>query len=214
MTCTLERFQKDTAEHQLTISLDEGLHRNLRISRPQSSAYHYNITTWPGYLCISGDMGCFVFQRVEDMFTFFRGKPDEINPGYWQEKVQAGAGFEGSAAITAEPDFAAYDKRLMEYLDDFIDGLDPDVVEDAEKIEQATEAVEYFKKYRENSEWDIVSRINNWDASEAGGMVLEDFWEGHRSLQKFSFHYIWCCYAIVHAIALYDAVKASEVAHG
>lgn len=212
MTCTLERFQKDTAEHQLTVRLDDGLHRNLRISKPQSSAFHYNITTWPGYLCISGDMGCFVFQGTEDMFTFFRGKPDEINPGYWQEKVQAGTGYNGAEAITTEPDFEAYDKRMMEYLDYFIDGLDPDVEEDAEKIAQATEAVEDFKKYRENSEWDIVARINNWDASDAGGMELEDFWEGHRSLQKFRFHYIWCCYAIVHAIALYDAVKAGEVA--
>lgn len=212
MTCTLERFQKDTAEHQLTVLLDSGLHRNFRVAKPQSSAFHYNITTWPGYLCISGDMGCFVFQRTEDMFTFFRGKPDEINPGYWQEKVQAGTDYNGAEAITSEPDFESYDKRMTEYLDYFIDGLDPDVEEDAEKIEQATEAVEDFKRFRENSEWDIVARINNWDASDAGGMELEDFWEGHHGLQKFRFHYIWCCYAIVHAIALYDAAKASEVA--
>ena len=211
MTCTLDRFQKDTAEHQLAVSLDNGLYRNLRVSKPQSSAYHYNITTWPGYLCISGDMGCFVFQRTEDMFTFFRGKPDEINPYYWQEKIQAGAGYNGAEAITVEPDFEAYDKRMMEYLDYFIDGLDPDIEEDAEKIAQATEAVEDFKNSREDSEWDIVARINNWDPSDAGGMELEDFWEGHRSLQKFKFHYIWCCYAIVHAIALYDSVKAGEV---
>lgn len=210
--CTFELFQKDTAEHQLTVLLDEGLHRNLRVGKPHRIACHYNITTWPGYLCISGDMGCFVFQRTDDMFSFFRGKPDEINPGYWQEKVQAGAGFEGADAITAEPDFAAYDKRLMDYLNDFIDGLDPDVEEDAEKIAEATAAVEEFKSSRESSEWDIVSRINDWDANLAGGMELEDFWEGRRGLQKFRFHYIWCCYAIVHAIALYDAIKAAEVA--
>lgn len=210
MTCTFERFQKDTAAHQLTVLLDDGLHRNFRVAKPQSSAFHYNITTWPGYLCISGDMGCFVFQRSDDMFKFFRGQGSNINPVYWQEKVQAGAGPSGAEAITSEPDFAAYDKRMMEYLDDFIDGLDPDVEEDAEKIDQATEAVEDFKTSRENSEWDIVARVNNWDASDAGGMDLEDFWEGHRGLQKFRFHYIWCCYAIVHAIALYDAVKIGE----
>lgn len=191
--------------------LDSGLHRNLRVANPRSSAFHYSITTWPGYLCISGDMGCYVFQRIDDMFDFFRGAPGKINPGYWQEKVQAGAGFQGAGAITAEPDLDAYDKRLMQYLDDFIDGLDPDVEEDAEKISEATEAVNDFKNYRENSEWDCVSRINNWDSESAGGMDLDDFWEGYSGLQKFRFHYIWCCYAIVHAIALYGAAKADEV---
>lgn len=211
MTCTFEQFQKDTADHKLNVLLDNGLHRHLLIKEQGNIEYYYEITTWPGYLCISGDMGCFVFQRTEDMFTFFRKQPGQINPGYWQEKVQAGAGFEGAMSITSEPDFESYDKRMMEYLDDFIDGLDPDVDEDAEKIEQATEAVEDFKRFREDSEWDIVARINNWDASDAGGMELEDFWEGQSSLQKFRFHYIWCCYAIVHAIALYDAVNSGEV---
>ena len=28
----------------------------------------FDIVTWPGYLCYSGDMGCFVFTRLPDMF--------------------------------------------------------------------------------------------------------------------------------------------------
>jgi hypothetical protein len=42
----------------------------------------FDVVTWPGHLSISGDMGCFVFTRVDDMFTFFRGHEDAPNLGY------------------------------------------------------------------------------------------------------------------------------------
>lgn len=209
--CTFEQFQKDTANHKLNVLLDNGLHRHLLIKKQGNIEYYYEITTWPGYLCISGDMGCFVFKRNDDMFAFFRKQPGKINPGYWQEKVQAGTGFEGAMAITSEPDLEAYDDRLDDYLKDFIDSLDPESEEDDLKVEEATEAVEDFKTWRDG-EHDAVVRINNWDPDAAGGMKLDDFWDGHRGLTKFKFHYIWCCYAIVHAVALYDAHKNDEVA--
>lgn len=209
MSCTFERFTKSVAEHQLTIHRDDGLFRHLTVKKPNSSNMHYNITTWPGYLCMSGDMGCFVFSRVPDMFQFFRGKPDEINPQYWQEKLQAGAGYEGARAISEEFDVDAYDKRIDEYLAAFVEDLDPNDADEAEQIAGATAAVKDFKKWREDSEWDVISRINNWDSSDAGGLELNDFFEGR--LDKFTFHYIWCCFAIVHAIAMYDAAKAEEV---
>jgi hypothetical protein len=81
----LERFQETISEHQLTVIHDDGLHRHMRCARPQSSDRYFNITTWPGFLCISGDMGCYVFQRVTDMFQFFRSDDLAINPGYWAE---------------------------------------------------------------------------------------------------------------------------------
>lgn len=201
---SFEQFTKDTAEHQLEVLLDNGLYRHLSLRKLNTSNNSFSITTWPGYLCISGDMGCFTFQRTTDMFEFFRGAPGEIAPGYWSEKVQAGAGSGGARSITVEPDFSKYDKRMDEYLLDFIKELDASDPETSEKIEHAKEAVEDFKNQRENSEWDIVSRVNNWDSHIAGGMELEDFWDNERSLEKFQYHYIWCCYAIVHAIALYD----------
>lgn len=211
MTCSYEQFKKDITKHKLNILLDNGLYRHLLIKEAGNIEYFYEITTWPGYLCISGDMGCFVFKRTEDMFTFFRKQPGCINPGYWQEKVQAGTGFDGALAITSEPDLEAYDDRLDDYLKDFIDSLDPNNEEDDEKAEAAQEAVDDFKNWRDG-EHDAVARINNWDPEAAGGLKLDDFWDGHRGLTKFKFHYIWCCYAIVHAIALYDAAKSGEVA--
>lgn len=143
-SCTFERFTKDVELHQLTVLKDDGLYRHLKVAKPNSNAMHYNITTWPGYLCISGDMGCFTFYRLTDMFEFFRSTPGSINPTYWEEKVQAGAGHSGANAITSEPDFDAYETRLKEYLAEFVESLDPEDESEAQRIEEATDAVNDF----------------------------------------------------------------------
>jgi hypothetical protein len=144
------------------------------------------------------------------MFTFFRNSSGCINPGYWQEKLQAGAGYNGARAISEEPDLSAFDDRIKQYLDDFIGSLDPEDEEKAEKIADATEAVNDFIENRDDEEFDVLSRIRDWDPSLAGGLELDDFFDCR--LDKYRFHYIWCCYAIVHAIALYDSAKAEVAA--
>jgi hypothetical protein len=68
-----ERFESDTAEHELTVLRDEGLYRHLSYGKPRSGTMRVDVVTWPGHLAYVGDMGAFVFSRVADMFTFFRG---------------------------------------------------------------------------------------------------------------------------------------------
>src|SRR5690348_12248442 len=80
------QFADNTAEHELTILHGDGLYRHIRMQKPGTGMYHYDLVTWPGYLAISGDLDSYVFSRVRDMFTFFRGRG--INPSYWAEKVQ------------------------------------------------------------------------------------------------------------------------------
>ncbi len=47
-----------------------------------------------GFLCYTGDMGTFVFRRLEDMFAFFRTRSAQaatacsINLGYWAESTR------------------------------------------------------------------------------------------------------------------------------
>jgi hypothetical protein len=89
-----ERFYRDTAHHELTILHDDGLYRHIRMmpNRTRSSAYWYEIITWPGNLVFRGDGETFAFSRTEDMFEFFRSGlykdgSVHINPGYWAEKL-------------------------------------------------------------------------------------------------------------------------------
>lgn len=200
---TLEQFLKDVANHELTVNLDQGLFRDLTIQRPGCGEMHYHITTRPGYLMITGDMGDFIFQRTNDMFGFFRPQSGYyINPGYWGEKVEAG--------VISEFDVDTANSSVQGYLTNFLEDLDLSDPDDREKSKQALEAVTNFISGTQgSSEFDFRNEINSWDAGDAGGLELTDFFEAPTTAK--TFHYIWCCYAIVHAIKLYDAYKSNEV---
>lgn len=83
-----EKFDRNITNHQMAIRFDAGIYRHLVFRNPESSAMWFEIVTWPGSLVYTGDMGTFVFERIPDMFEFFRNA--EINPHYWSEKVEAG----------------------------------------------------------------------------------------------------------------------------
>jgi hypothetical protein len=190
--CTYERFSKDIENHELTINLDQGLFRDLTIKRPNTSSYYYNITTRPGLLMISGDMGCYVFERLSDMFKFFRGESDEINPCYWSEKIEAG-------------EFKRYSpEKVRDALNQEFENWKECTDFDEEQI---AEEKEYLDQIDTDDEFEFVDAIRNWVPNK-DGVQLDDFWE--YSTNDYTFHYIWCCYAIVHAIKLYDAVKEPQ----
>ena len=91
--CTEQMFLDDVKNHQISIIKDDGLHRFIRFKRPDSTSYWFDLITWPGFLCISGDCGTYVFSRTEDMFDFFKMRDGDfnkkkdrllnINPRYW-----------------------------------------------------------------------------------------------------------------------------------
>lgn len=105
-----ERFASDIGAHALTIIRDDGEYRHLRCQTPDSWIYGFDVVTWPGYLAYTGDMGDFMFTRVRDMFTFFRG--DRPNPDYWNEKL-VGPGPAHQAAM--EFDCDAYRRYVVTY---------------------------------------------------------------------------------------------------
>jgi hypothetical protein len=91
-------FLNDVASHRMIVIRNDGVNRHIRFKRPQSGTFWLDLITWPGTLCIDGDMGTYVFRRLEDMFEFFRtdrtcgekdGRTLFINPGYWGEKLQS-----------------------------------------------------------------------------------------------------------------------------
>ncbi len=70
--CDEARFLKDVANHEMQIIRDDGVQRHLRFKKPGTMCYHFDLITWGGHLCYTGDMGTYVFTRVHDMFDFFR----------------------------------------------------------------------------------------------------------------------------------------------
>lgn len=100
-------FLKQVADHQLVVVHENGVHRDLSFrNRNGSNHYHVGVVTWPGYLCVYGDIGTWVWRRVHDMIPFFAG--DCIRPCYWAEKI---AGVHGHVE---EFDPEATKARVME----------------------------------------------------------------------------------------------------
>lgn len=194
---TKEQFLANVATHELTVSIDSDTHRHLTFKRPESSTYYFHIVTWPGYLAISGDMGCFVFARLRDMFEFFRG--DEINRSYWAEKLQAHDARSGHMAFS--PDL--YREAITRHFQQWTFECDED-------RERAWKEIE--------NEWDGLLGAMPSTAHEAISRAMDyecmvsknrftDFWDNR--VEDYSFHFVWCCYAIQWAISQYDELKAA-----
>lgn len=78
------------SKHRLTILRDDGLYRHWRCQAPGTYVYGFDVITWPGHLCVAGDIGAWVFSRIEDMVEFFEGDNGRVNLSYWSEKLVDG----------------------------------------------------------------------------------------------------------------------------
>lgn len=183
MKLTEERFLKEVEQHGMTALRDDGLYRHLRFRRPDTSSMSFDILTWPGHLAYTGDMGSYVFTRISDMFTFFRGHSP--NPGYWSEKCIA-ADRDGIEEFDQDAFRESIMRRLAE-AEDLPDGTREEVerrvlgcIDDGEH--EAMRAAIYF---------------------EHDGFRFRDFWEAR--CRTYTHRFMWCCYALPWAIKQYDA---------
>lgn len=200
MKLTKEQFLKDVANHQITINLDQGVYRDITVAKPNSVDMHFNITTRPGYLMFTGDMGSFTFSRLQDMFKFFR--KEEINPGYWEEKLAAC----DSRCSAKEFSPELVKEILMDHLNEHLAEIDTGNYDsDMYQSNEAIAAIRSLIGTAEDNEQHFYNELGSWDDSVNGGVDMDCWWEW--DFKDFTYHYIWCCYAIVHAIKLYDEVK-------
>jgi hypothetical protein len=187
-----ERFPNDIARHELTVLHDSGLYRHLRFARPGTVSMSFSIVTWPGRLCFCGDMGTFVFERLEDMLTFFRHP--EPNLGYWAEKCVA-----QDRSGVKRHDADMFRERASEILRDALEDA-PD-----EKRAAITEAFEERVLYHADDEHSALQAFNEFEEQ---GFSISDAWE--HNFQDWTFHYAWCCHALVWAVARYDEWKSRQ----
>jgi len=194
---TKERFLQEVAAHEMTVSLDSGMHRHVTFKNPKTYNQHFHLTTWPGYLAYSGDMGSFVFARLPDMFQFFRGV--ETNPDYWAEKLQAHDRHRGHQEFSERlfkeaivSDFKQWEfdsagQKLAAFRglrEDLLEGVDDDL---RAMLDRATRYRCSHTKQR-----------------------FTDFWE--HSLMQHTIRFMWCCYAIQWGIQKYDEAHPQPAA--
>ena len=225
-----ERFQRDTANHRMTVLHDDGLYRHLRFQTPSPGFYGFDLITWPDRLAFSGTMATFVFARHEDMFEFFRGGKGSIHPGYWAEKVQDGR--ERASAYSMDRFLAEVADVVKDAEEGFpgLGGAVSKALSDEYNHEYQEGAQEFLRDftYRTDVGHATVSKAEAaWSAAigktssdernalwKAYQQVLREhtfeFYDaGEWDLHDWSWEFLWACHAIVWGIAQYDAAKAA-----
>ena len=174
-----EEFLDNVKNHKMKILLDNGVYRHLHFRAPETCNRYFEIVTYPGYLVICGDMGTYVFRRLSDMFEFFRH--DTVDLDYWAEKIDAHSRVREFSQEKAE-------KRIKEIIEEYFDAEDPDKSIVLEQIQDL-----YY-----DDESLLREGLSNIDTN-----CFQDVWEV--SFQEYTFHFVWCCQAIVWAIKQWDA---------
>lgn len=199
---TKQDFDKQVANHAMTIHVDSGKNRHLTFKPKGNTNMWFEIVTWYGSLCINGDMGTYVFSRVPDMFNFFRDR--EINPSYWAEKCIAQDLHAPVYEFSANKFSAAINKMTQEFIDahhlteeqiqDLRDEILEEVAFDGNEHQSFASAAEFSTKHPTEELEKAYPFVDLHD---------HDFTD-------FSYLYLWNCHAILWAINKYDEFKALQ----
>lgn len=160
------QFAINIANHTVKAIKCDGLHRHYLCRNPKSGSYWFEVVTWPGVLCISGDIGDYVFRRTDDMLEFMKSAASSIS--YAAEKCIA-AGREGIKKFSEELLAEVLDEHLSEH------------PEDSETIDEIRQE---FRMY--GSEHDALRAMFE---SDLWGSELP-------TLETYTHHFLWCLEAI------------------
>jgi len=205
MTCTEERFLSEIAQHSMQVIRADDVYRHLRFEQPKESWLHrFDLITWPGHLCITGDCGTYVFARSCDMFAFFRhdrastaDRPLYINETYWAEKLEASDcnGRNANAVRTwSSEKFESWVKeRYVAHVRRCMSGM-PE--ERKELRSDLRERVLGYSGFRHEA----IEAVRDFDEH---GLSLGDYWDC--DFTEWDYGFIWCLYAISWGIRNFDA---------
>jgi hypothetical protein len=170
----------------------------------------FDIVTWPGFLAYAGDMGSFVFTRLEDMFKFFRTDRNNgklsINPGYWGEKLEAVDSHThapGHREYSPEKMKAHIEETVVQWVTEY--GLTPQ-----QNSELRQEIGMEILCYLDDGESAVQVALHKF-LHRVNGLIFEfeDPWKW--DCQQYTFRFLWCCYALSWAIQKYGAIRELDV---
>jgi hypothetical protein len=206
-----EDFLNRVKAHQMTVFHDDGVYRHLRFNAPGTMNCYFDIVTFPGRLCYVGDMGAFTFTRLHDMFDFFRtdarenrgDKKININTGYWAEKAEAIDKTDGLEEFDEDRFRQVINEYRLEWIKDGARNGTLTKEERRELWEAVDDEVLRCLDEGEIRSFDVATDFSH----KVGRKTYEftDLWDHH--FKRYSYRFIWCCYAIAWGIQQYDKVK-------
>lgn len=204
---TAHSFLKDVQSHQIHVYKDDGVYRHVRFRKPDSFDQMFEMITWPGGLCYTGDMGTFVFERLEDMFWFFRSKSpadarlDQIPYGYWAEKVCGANAREG----LEEFDETRWRDAVKSYLRGWMRSHRAETT--AEARAELWERVQDEVLNVDGDSQGVRQMVATHDFSARVEGVQRPFYfvDFHETrVSRFTDRFIWCCLALRWGVHQYD----------
>jgi hypothetical protein len=209
-----QAFLANVQHHQMTVLRDDGLYRHLRFGRPGSLAMHFDLMTYPGGMLYRGDMGAFVFERLDDMFEFFRTDGGRINPGYWSSKLAA-VDQDGVTQFDGEQFDREIKREVLTWCRDNAHRTTKDERRDLwdavlDDVIGVSPSGDEGAKKNAAGEFSHYIRSHNIRRSIPIHFSFDSPWE--MGSDSYTPRFLWCCHALVWGIAKYDEMKAQEKA--
>lgn len=164
------RIANDLKDHVVTALRNDGLYRHYRCAKPKDSSMSFEVITWPGALCYTGDMGDYLFQRTNDMIAFMRGSC--MSYCYVAEKCVA-YGREGIKEFSA----IEMERELAQVVAEA----------DSDEIEDAIEKADEIRSAAEDGEYYAIEAMRDSDLWDCADMP---------SCEDYTFHFLWCLHAM------------------
>jgi hypothetical protein len=206
-----DQFLRHVAQHEMRVLHDQGVYRHLRFQQPGTTNLYFDIVTWPGFLAYTGDMGDYVFNRVEDMLTFFRGH--RPNPQYWAEKCVSVSKHSPLEKFSETKFKSAIKEALEEHIDARYPA--PTVEPDAEPEPRRKARETAIQELRDEVDEDVLSCLGDDMDGRAAIQAAVNFVDSQdrqpfgdiyeNDFTEWTYRFLWCCEALPWAIALYDA---------
>lgn len=187
-------FLKDVSSHKMEVIHDSGLVRHIRFEQLDLKIHWFDLVTWGECLAINGDMGTYTFSRNQDMFNLFRSKNLSINPDYYTEKMQS------ICKISKHIKFSPTELRSL--MIKHFKGWNLSSEKQKTKVWSKIEDEILCSKTEEEAR----SNVDSFEARH--GCLFRGFFE--HDLTEFTYHYIWCLYAITWGIQQYDKLNKEE----
>ena len=207
---TEQQFLKEVETHIVEVLRDDGVYRHIRFREPGTMMQHFDLITWPGYLCYCGDMGTYVFTRLYDMFEFFRTdrkyskKRLGINLGYWSEKLQAVDGNRHNAGAKTYSE-EKLRQVVNQYRVNWIRESARNGSLDKEQRRELWNAVDDCVLSYADDEI-ATTKAYDFNHSENGrDFYFQDLFE--HDFTDYTHRFLWCCYALAWGIEQYDGIK-------
>lgn len=217
---TETEFLRDVSEHVMEVMRDDGVYRHVRFRKPGTMCMHFDLITWPGYLCYTGDMGTYVFSRLSDMFEFFRadleyaqrrGRRLSVNLSYWSEKLQAvdGNRRHGSAKEFSEDKLRSVVNRIrLEWIRDAYAQRRLDKDQRRELWDAVQDDVLSRMSDGEHDAY-AAARDFEWQTNSRERLYhFEDLWD--HDFTDYTHHFRWCCFGLAWGIEQYDLQTAPQ----